>query len=95
MFENVRAEKRRSDPDRAQRRDETKLKSGDRGCDKGPRGRLLITAGTDERDRAFMLCGFRVGVDQFVPARRHTERKRRQNCGTYPTRDCAAKQRRR
>jgi hypothetical protein len=68
VFENARAEKGRGDPNRAQRRDETKLKGRDRGRDKGGGGRLLIAAGTDEGDRALMLSGFRVGVDQFVPA---------------------------
>ena len=55
MFENARAEKGRSNPDRAQRRDETKLKSGDWGRDKGPRRRLLITARTDERDASKLI----------------------------------------
>lgn len=93
VLENARAEKRRGDPDRAQRRDETKLKGGDRRYDKGPRRRLLITAGTDQRNGAFMLSEFRVGVDEFVPTRRDAERKRREKRHAYPARDCSANHR--
>lgn len=93
VLENARAEKRRCDPDRAQRRDETKLKGGDRRHDKGPRRRLLITAGADQRNGAFMLSDLCVGVDPFVPTRRDAERKRREKRHAYPARDCSANQR--
>jgi hypothetical protein len=93
MFENMRAEKRRSDPDRAQRRDETKLKGRDRGCDKGRGARLLITAGTDERNGAFMLSGLSIMMDPFVPTRRNTQGERRKKRKADPARDYAAKHR--
>ena len=93
MFENVRAEKRRSDPDRAQRREETKLKGGNRGCDQGRGGRLLITAGTDKRDGAFMLSGLRIRVDPFVPTGRNTQGERRKKRNANPARDRTANHR--
>ena len=78
VLENARADKRRGDPDRVQRRDEGKLKNGNRGGDKR-RGRgLVMRAGADQRYRAFMPGRFRVGMEQFMPMRQDAQRESRE-----------------
>ena len=69
MFENARTEKRRGDPDRVQRQDKGKVKGGNGGFDQGRGSRLLITPRTDKGNRALMLSGFGIEMQQFVPAR--------------------------
>jgi hypothetical protein len=87
VFENSRADKGRSYPDRVQRRDETKLESRRGSDNQRRRRRLLERAGTDQRHRAFMLRALGIRVDQLVPMRRDTQRQRQQERGAYPTRD--------
>ena len=92
VLEDARADKRRCDPDRVQRRDERKLKSGN-GRNDQRRGRgLMMCAGADQRHRAFMLGRLRVGMEQLVPMRQNAQRESREQRRAGPARDGSAKE---
>jgi hypothetical protein len=93
VLENSRADERRSDPDRVQRRDEGKLKGRRRRYDQSRGRRVLDIAGTDKSDRAFMLAGFRVRMHELVPLRRDTQRQGQEKRGADRARDNSAGQR--
>jgi hypothetical protein len=93
VLEDARADKRRCDPDRVQRRDERKLKSRNRCGDKRRGRRLMLRAGADQRHRAFMPGRFRVGMEQLVPMRQNAQRESREQRGASPARDGFAKER--
>ncbi len=80
VLEDARARKRRSNPDRVQGRDKTKLQGRGRGGDERCGRGLLIAAGSDERHRTFMPGSVRIGVDEFMPLRQNTQRKSRDEC---------------
>lgn len=73
VLEDVRAEKWRTDPNWAQRRNETKLKGGRGSCQERRGRRLLIIAGADQRYRALMRGRFRIRMDKLVPLRQGTQ----------------------
>ena len=73
VLENARADERRGDPDRVQRRDERKLEIRNRGGDERCGRRLVMRAGADQRYHAFMLSRFCVGMEQLVPMRQNAQ----------------------
>ena len=81
VLEDARVDERRSDPDRVQRRDKTKLQGRGRGGDERCGRGLLIAAGSDERHRAFMSRRVRIAMDPFVPLGQDTQRKSRDERG--------------
>lgn len=93
VFEDTRADKGRGNPDRVQRRDETKLKGWSRRCNKRRGCRLVDLAGTDQSDGAFMLSRLCLGVHQLVQPRRDAEGKRQKKRGADTARDGAAYER--
>lgn len=79
VFENGGVEKGRCDPDRIERRDFRKLNCWLRSGNQRRRIALLIFAGSDQRDRAFVAEGSRV-VNAFVQLRRNCEGEREKEC---------------
>jgi hypothetical protein len=61
VLKNARADERRNDPDRVQRRDKTELQGGNGSRDQ--RHGLLIIARAGERHSAFMAGRLGIGVD--------------------------------
>ena len=76
VLEDAPAKKRRLNPDRVQRPDVRKLNGGSRGGDER-RGRgVIIVAGRDKRDRAFMMRVLRIRMDALVQLRGNREDER-------------------
>lgn len=93
VLEDARADKRRGDPDRVQRRNERKMKGGN-GRDDERRGRrLMMCAGADQRHRAFMPGRVCVGMEELVPVRQNAQRESGEQRCASPARDGSAKER--
>lgn len=76
MLEDGGVEKRRCHPDRIERRNFRKLNGWLRNGNKRGSIALLIFAGSDERDRAFVLAQGCILVNAFVQLWRNCERER-------------------
>ena len=90
VLKNSRADEGRGYPDRMERRDERKLQSRRRSYNQRRRRGVLVIAGPDKSDRAFMLGLFRLRVQPLVPLRDDAQRQRGQKRGANPARDGAA-----
>ena len=100
VLENARAEKRRFDPLRSQRRNCGKVNRRSRYTDQWRMRRMIVVAGGDHFHRAIMLEPIRILVKAMVQLRGSTQRERpeksRENASRnkrasviYRTRECA------
>ncbi len=75
VLEDARAQERRRDPERIQRRDFGKLDDWIRCANERWMGRVLDVAGGDKGDRADMLDAVGIGVDPSMQLRRNAQEK--------------------
>lgn len=79
--ENVRAEKKRLNPDRAQCWEPTKFKCGSRNRNQRCYRRMIIMPRSDKRDRARMVRTFRIRMNALVKLRRGGKDERPKKSG--------------
>ena len=100
VLENARAEKRRFDPLRSQRRNCGKVIGRNGGADQWRMRGMIVVAGGDHCHRTIMLDTIRILVEALVQLRGSTQRERPEksrgnaNCNKrasviYRTRECA------
>jgi len=80
MLKNARAEKRRLNPARGQRRNFRKLNRGNRRADHRRMGSMIVAARRDHRRYATVLGAIRILVDALMQLRGSTQRQRPEKC---------------
>ena len=79
--EDVRGEKQRRNPNRAEGWNFRKLGSQTRRANEWRLGGMLVATGTNKRDRADVIGVIRVGVNPLVPTRRDAEQNSTRKSG--------------
>jgi len=80
VLENARAEKRRLNPRRSQRRNFGKLNGRNRCADHRRMSSMIVTARRDHRRHAIVLGAIRVRVDALMQLRGSAQRERPEKC---------------